>query len=145
MRTSIDIPGVGTFVHEPGGVSYRHYVLELPRPHARPTLAIVYLQGDDLPAHYAMHVRQVFAKAVPGHAAMLIAARTKVENLMTDYGLALPPEFHSFAESLELTHVKPFPDGGAELIFGVCSWFPNFDLNSSLDADLAIDKVWFGG
>ena len=90
-------------------------------------------------------VRQVFARATQHHAAMLVAARAKVEHLMTEYGLALPPDYHAFADSLELTHVKPYPDGGAELIFGVCSWFPNFDLNAALDAELAIDKVWFDG
>lgn len=145
MRTSIDIPGVGTFVHQPGGELYRHYEFELPRKHARPTLVLVYLQVDDVPAHYAMHVRQVFTRATQHHAEMLVAARHKVERLMTQYGLALPPDYHAFADSLELTHVKPFPDGGAELIFGVCSWFPNFDLNAALDADLAIAKVWFDG
>ena len=141
----MEIPGVGHFALQPGGELYRHYVLELPRRDAPPTLVIVYLQGDELPAHYAMHVRQVFAKVVHDPTAMLVAARAKVEALMTQYGLALPPDYFAFANSLHLTHVKPYPDGGAELIFGVCSWFPNFDLNAALDADLAIHKVWFDG
>lgn len=145
MRSSIEIPGVGTFVHEPGGELYRHYVLTLPSRSAAPTRVFAYVKGDELPAHYAMHVRQVFAKVVKDPAAVLVAARAKVEALMESYDLALPPDYHAFAESLHLTHVKPQPEGGAELIFGSCSWFPNFDLTVVLDAELAVARVSFGG
>ena len=145
VQSTIQVPGVGHFAFEPGGYTYRHYVCLLSQHDASPIRVIAYLQSDAISEQYAKHVRRVVDKVVPGHVGMIRAARAKITELMTSYGLDVPDDFGKLAESLELTHVKPTQDGGVELIFKVCPWFPNFDLNAALDPELEIAKVWFDG
>ncbi len=144
-RSTIHVPGVGHFAFEPGGYTYRHYVCLLSQHNAAPVSVIAYLQSDEISEQYAKHVRRVVDKVVPGRAGMIRAARSKITELMTSYGLDVPEDFGKLADSLELTNVKPVQDGTAELIFKVCPWFPNFDLNVALDPELEIAKVWFDG
>ncbi|MCK5941669.1 MAG: hypothetical protein KAI24_06855 [Planctomycetes bacterium] len=75
---------------------------------------------------------------------MIARAERQVRSLMEGYGLELPADFADLVEAQRLTHIKVEEDG-AEVIFGTCPYFPDFDLNATLDGDAEISRVWFDG
>lgn len=145
--STLDVPGVGAFAYDGVGVDYRHYVRMVDVGGPEPAMAIAYVHRSQrgFAEGYPTYIRRVLQHVVPGHRRMLRDTRDKVQKLMDSYGLEMPIDYETLVHALHLSHIKPFQDGTCELIFASCPWFPNFDLNASLDDQLAIQRVWFGG
>lgn len=145
--STLDVPGIGAFAYDGIGVDYRHYIRRVDVGGAEPALVVTYVHTSQrgYAAGYSPYIRRVLERVVPGHKQMLRDARAQVLQLLDSYGLEQPKNYEELVSALHLSHIKPFLDGTCELIFATCPWFPNFDLNASLDSQLAIQRVWFGG
>lgn len=143
MRPQIHVAGVGDFKLEKVD-SFHFYVSERPSDGVDPLLIVIYPERDVISDAYEDKIRRTVSKVVAGYRLMIARAEPQVRELMKDCGLQLPPDFAAFVNAQRLTHIKIELDG-AEIICGTCDFFPNFDLNATLDADAEITKVWFDG
>jgi hypothetical protein len=150
---SFDVPGVGRFVYS--GFAYelrgdersRLFVARIGMGGREPAKVFAYLQdGHALPTpSYAEHIRRTVAVVTPDCRALLRAAQPRLLQLMADYGLAASGDYDTLVDELLLEDIKPFPHGGAELVFGTCSRFRSLDVNVRLDAELQFEDIWFDG
>ena len=150
---SFDVPGVGKFdysgfTYELGGDERsRLFVARIDVGGREPAQVFAYLQdGHALPTPgYAEHIRRTVAAVMHGGRALLRAAQPRLLKLMADYGLDAKGDYDTLVDELLLEDLKPFPHGGAELVFGTCSRFRSLDVNVRLDAELQFEDVWFDG
>lgn len=150
---SFDVQGVGRFTysgftHElSGDERSRLFVARIGMGGREPAQVFAYLQdGHALPTpSYAEHIRRTVAVVTPGGRAALQAARRRLLDLMHAYGLDATGDYDTLVDELLLEDLKPFPHGGAELVFGTCSRFRSLDVNVRLDAELQFEDIWFDG
>lgn len=148
---SLDVPGLGRFVFDGGwrGSDYCccHYVFHIDTGGKKPALVLAYLEDDEaeLSRSYAEHIRRTVAAVTPDCRTFLHAARQKLLVMMEHYEIDAPDDYNLLVDELRITHIKPFEDGRAELIFDLCSWIQNFNINIRLDARLQFEDIWFDG
>lgn len=164
---SLDVPGLGRFVFD-GGWRYSdgsctcHYVFHIDTggnvpfalvPHRprhvgnEPALVLAYLKDDEvaLSRSYAEHIRRTVEAVTPDCRAFLHVARQQLLDMMDRYEIDAPADYDELVDELRITHIKPFADGRVELIFDVCSWIRNFNINIRLGAGLQFEDIWFDG
>lgn len=149
---SLDVPGLGRFVFDGGwrysdGSSCCHYFFRIDTGGKEPALVLAYLEGDEtgLSRSYAEHIRRTVAAVTPDCRAFLHVARKQLLDMMDRYEIDVPNDYEVLVDELKITHIKPFADGRAELVFDVCSWIQNFNINLRLDAKLQFEDIWFDG
>lgn len=150
---SFDVQGVGKCVYS--GFTYelrgdersRLFVARIDVRGREPARVFVYLQdGQSLPTPgYAQHIRCTVEAVTPGGRAALQAARRRLLDLMHAYGLDAKGDYDTLVGELLLEDIKPFPHGGAELVFGTGSRFRSLEVNVRLDAELQFEDIWFDG
>jgi hypothetical protein len=150
--SSMDVPLLGRFVFDGGwrysdGSSCCHYVFRIDTGGKEPALVLAYLEDDEteLSRSYAEHIRRTVEAVTPDCRAFLHAARQKLLDMMDLYEIDAPADYDELVDELRITHIKPFVDGRAELIFDLCSWIQNFNINLRLDAKLQFEDIWFDG
>ena len=149
---SLDVPGLGRFVFDGGwrysdGSSTCHYVFHIDTGGKEPALLLAYLKDDEvaLSRSYAEHIRRTVEAVTPECRAFLHAARQQLLDMMDRYEIDAPADYDVLVDELRITHIKPYSDGSAELIFDLCSWIQNFNINLRLDAQLQFEDIWFDG
>lgn len=144
---SFDVPGLGKFVYDGQGGDYRNYVFSIDAGGRKPTLVLAYLHQDEsrLTDAYLAHIARVVNAVTPDCRPLLHSVREQLLQLMERYEIDAPENYADLVDEMRLTHIKPFPEGGGELIFDLCSWIVNFNVNIALDADLQVKDVWFDG
>ena len=149
---SLDVPGLGRFVFDGGwrysdGSSTCHYVFHIDTGGKEPARVLAYLNDDEvaLSRSYAEHIRRTVEAVTPECRAFLHAARQQLLDMMDRYEIDAPADYDVLVDELRITHIKPYSDGSAELIFDLCSWIQNFNINLRLDAQLQFEDIWFDG
>ncbi len=142
---------MGRFVFDGGwrGSDYCHcyYVFRIDTGGKEPARVLAYLEDDEaeLSRSYAEHIRRTVAAVTPDCRAFLHAARQKLLVMMEHYEIDAPDDYDMLVDELRITHIKPFANGRAELIFDLCAWIQNFNINIRLDAELQFEDIWFDG
>ncbi len=149
---SLDVAALGRFVFDGGwrfsdGSSYYHYVFRVDTGGKEPARVLAYLEGDEtvLSSSYEEHIRHTVEAVRPDCRALLHVAREQLLDMMGRYEIDAPADYEQLVDELRITHIKPYSDGTAELIFDVCSWIRNFNINIRLDAQLQFEDIWFDG
>lgn len=108
---------------------------------------LAYLKDDEvaLSRSYAEHIRRTVEAVTPDCRAFLHVARQQLLDMMDRYEIDAPADYDELVDELRITHIKPFADGRVELIFDVCSWIRNFNINIRLGAGLQFEDIWFDG
>ncbi len=144
---AFEIRGVGRFVYDGIGVDYRHYVFRIDVGGKKPARVLVYLHQSEmeLRAGYEERIRRTVEAVTPDCRALLHSAKQQLLEMMDRYEIDAPADYNDLVDELRLTHIKPFPEGGGELIFDLCSWIQNFNINIALDEELRLKEIWFDG
>lgn len=108
---------------------------------------LAYLQDDEkaLESSYADHIRRTVATVAPDCRALLHVARKQLLDMMDRYEIDAPADYDELVDELRITHIKTFADGRAELLFDLCSWIQDFNINIRLGAGLQFGVIWFDG